>query len=95
MYLYIGTVVHNSLIITRSIWIVYLQAFAEEYSKELQLNASFNHFATAYEKAYNGPNTLQHQLGVKNKYIRDESEWCKLQLWMITKAALTNLLQGS
>ena len=55
------------------------QAFVEEFSEELQLNTTFNQFVSAYEDAYNGPNTLQHQLGVKNKFIKDEGEWCKDQ----------------
>ena len=59
---------------------MHFQVFAQEYSDELLLNAAFSHFVSAYEKAYNGPNTLQHQLGVKNKYIKDESEWCQPQI---------------
>ena len=61
-----------------------LQAFAEKYSEELQLNTAFNQFVSAYEDAYNGPNTRQHQLGVKNKYIRKKGEWYKCHSIYIT-----------
>ena len=62
-----------------------LQAFTEAYSEELQLNTTFNQFVSAYEDAYNGPNTLQHLLGVKNKYMREKSEYCVGSFKIYTK----------
>ena len=59
--------------------LVYLQAFKIEYDDELTLNAAFNCFVKKYEKAYNGPNTLQHQLGLRN---RNEGEWCSVHLYI-------------
>ena len=47
-----------------------LQTFKKHYSEELQLNAAFNRFVSEYAQAYNGENTLQHQLGVKNKHMK-------------------------
>ena len=66
------------LLTTKFIWLVCLQAFTEAYSEELQLNTAFNQFVSAYQDAYNGPNTLQHQLGMKNIFLRDNGELCKI-----------------
>ena len=55
--------------------LVCLQEFEELCSEEQQLKASFSQFVSAYEKACNGLNTLQHQLGVKNKFIRERGRY--------------------
>ena len=41
-----------------------LQQFEATYTEELRLNVAFNNYVQAFEQAYNGPNTIQHQVGV-------------------------------
>ena len=53
-----------------------VQKYERNYKAEVKLNADFNAYVRGYELAYNGPNTIRHQLGLRGGEFLDDGEFC-------------------